>query len=332
MNEYETILRLMAPFGRSLRQRNQPFECDAELLEIGGELWGVSVDEFSPAEDCFPGGDSRQLGRNLAVATLSDLFACGAQPAFFLQALCLPPDSDDDFTDGLARGISETLEAAECHLCGGDLGRADTWRFTGIALGRVPHKRAITRRIGTAGPVELWISGSLGDGNLAAVGALPALSLELRTDVAKWLAEHAVACIDTSGGLWDAMWMLTNINPGLRFELNLACVPLADGVASFCRKAGLPPSVALIGGAGEYELLFAVESASNEQLRAELLRIGAVRIGQALPHHEPGFFATNGACSRYCPAPPCPNPRGNNTREAYFAAVAKAASTLEGAL
>ena len=328
MNEQAVIRRLLAPFARDPLQRNAPFECDAELLEIGGDLWGITIDEFSPGEDCFPDADALLLGRNLATATLSDLFACGAQPAFFLQAICLPLGARSAFADQLARGISETLEAAGCHLCGGDLGQADTWRFTGVAMGRVRNPAAVTRRINHLSPVELWISGPLGDANLAAVGALPTLTLEPRIGIAKWLAANAAACIDTSGGLWDSLWMLAQVNPNFRFELDLADVPLADGVERFCRSAKIPSSVALLGGAGEYELLFAVESSIAQQSRENLLRMGATRIGRALPDGEPGFFV-RGDESSFRPAPACPDARAM-TREAYFAAVVQTARTLEG--
>ena len=93
MNEYEMIRRLLVPFSRNPHQRNAPFECDSELLEIAGELWAVTVDEFSPAEDCFPDADPIQLGRNLVVATLSDLLACGAR-AGFLSERTLSPSRD----------------------------------------------------------------------------------------------------------------------------------------------------------------------------------------------------------------------------------------------
>lgn len=330
MNEVDIISSLAKCFTRSPRQRNGLFECDAELIEIGGELWAATIDEFSASEDGFPADDPALLGANLAAATLSDLYACGAQPVFFMQALCLPPHWDEAFVETLGRGIAGALEAAGCHLCGGDLGRAELWRFSGVALGRVPAGRAaVTRKIDPAREIELWISGPLGDANLIAAAGRGALTLELRLEIARWIGTYAAAAIDTSGGLWDALWMLARLNPALRFELELDAVPLAAGVAEFARAAGLPPTAALIGGAGEYELLFAVAPEVGARHRTALANLGATCIGHATPGGEPGFFARRQAWDDARPAPPCPDARSGSSRKTYLEEVARAAMALE---
>ena len=330
MNEIDIITRLAKCFARSPRQRNALFECDAELLEIGGELWAATLDEFSAAEDGFPEDDPERLGANLVAATLSDLYACGAQPVFFMQALGLPPHWDEAFVEGLGRGIATALHSAGCHLCGGDLGRAETWRFSGVALGKIAAGRAaVTRKMNPAREAELWISGPLGDANMIAAAGRGTLTLELRHETAQWIAAHAAAAIDTSGGLWDALGMLARLNPALRFELDLDAVPLAEGVAAFASMASLPPTAALIGGAGEYELLFAVEPEVSERHRTILTDLGATRIGSLTPHGEPGFFARRPSWAKARPAPPAPDARAGVDMKTYLEQVARAAWALE---
>lgn len=328
MNEYSMIQRLARFFPRSTYQRNGLFESDAELLEIGSEVWAITVDDFSPSEDTFPEGDPYLLGRNLAVATIADLLACGAKPAFFLQALCIPATGSPGFFEEMAKGVASVLSEAGCHLCGGDLGVSDAWRFTGIAMGRISEDRPISRRFNATGPMDLWISGPLGDGNLAAAGAYPALSLDLRMDMAQWIARFAAACIDTSGGLWDSIWMLARQNPSYRLELDLGSVPVVEQAKILSQTAAFPLPAVLIGGAGEYELLFAVDSRRSQEARGDLESLGATCIGRALPSSYPGFFVHRNQRGMAA-APDCPDPRSASSRDAYVKELVEVARRVE---
>ena len=183
MTEYELIRAIAGRFARSPGQRNGLFESDAELVEIGGLLWALTLDEFSAEEDLLPAGDPEQLGWNLAVATLTDLLAVGARPQFFMQVLSLPQRVGRDFAEGIADGVRSALDEAGCALCGGDIGVAETWRFTGFAMGPVESTRPITRVLP---PVEqrLWVTGDLGDANLAALCGLPSGAIPGRSGAA----------------------------------------------------------------------------------------------------------------------------------------------------
>jgi thiamine monophosphate kinase len=173
MTERELIARILPGCERSPAQRNRPFEADAELLDLNGALWAVTTDEFSGAEDRFTGEDLPHLGANLVVATLSDLLAVGASPRFLLQALVLPREGSEAFACGLLEGVRQALaQTEECHLCGGDLGTAADWRWCGTALGPCP--KPITRCFPAGTEVAtLWVSGSVGDANLAAFTGNP---------------------------------------------------------------------------------------------------------------------------------------------------------------
>ena len=81
MNEYELIRAMAGRFPRHPAQENEPFTCDAEIIRLGDELWGLTMDEFTPEEDRFTMEEPEILGANLANATLSDLYAAGAEPA-----------------------------------------------------------------------------------------------------------------------------------------------------------------------------------------------------------------------------------------------------------
>jgi len=312
MNEHEIIQKLLEPFARSRDQRNAPFGCDAELVEIGGRLWGLTIDEFSPEEDLFSAEDPECLGANLATATLSDLLAAGVEPRFFLHALSLPRAADTAFIEGVGRGIARVLQEVGCTLCGGDIGTADPWRFCGFAMGPVTAEHPITHRIPDS-PQDLWVSGELGDANLAALQSLPAPRLELRLNEAALVRERATACIDTSGGLLDAVWILHEQNPTLRLQIDLDQIPFATGLAQFAQESGVSAEAALLGGAGEYELLFTTPADLTERARARIVRAGAKCIGTVWPDPAPGihFYRDSEYVGEMRQPPPCPRSASN---------------------
>lgn len=312
MTEYDLIRQLAAGFSRCPQQQNALFECDAELLRIGDQLWALTLDEFTPEEDRFGDLPPAALGANLATATLSDLLAAGAEPKFMLQALALPPNVAPEFVTGLTSGLRSVLDQAGCSLCGGDLGTAATWRFTGFAMGPVPGGRALTRRLPRQ-PQTLWCTGRLGDANLAALRQQPAPVFEYRGPEAGLLRTVATACIDTSGGLLDALWQLAEQSPGIGFELALEHLPLAPGIAEFAAAQRVPPEAFLLGGAGEYELLFATPSDLPQAALEQLQALGITAIGRAAPDLPPGIrFARPGRpASVLTTAPPCPRAAPN---------------------
>ena len=327
MTELDIIRSFLGRFPRSPQQRNAPFTCDAELVQIGGQLWAMSIDEFSPEEDLFSDADAPRLGANLAVATLSDLLAAGAVPAFFLHAVCVPKQAPEAFVAGLADGVAAVLTAAGCHLCGGDVGTAERWRYCGFAMGPVPDSKPLTR-VFPPEPVALWVTGQVGDANLAALTGQPTPRFELRLAEARLARSLGVACIDTSGGVLDAVWLLSTANPAARLEIDLAAVPLSPGIAEFAAAQGVPSEAFLLGGAGEYELLFATPVALPAAACRELTAAGVTRIGTAGTGGEAGVHLGRGgqAWRRMTNPPPCP--RAAATVEEHVRAVIQAATEL----
>jgi thiamine-monophosphate kinase len=325
MKEADLIRELAAGFRRSPAQLNGLFECDAEIILLGGRPWGLTLDDFSPEEDLFTLAEPERLGRNLAVATLSDLLAAGVEPAFFMQAVSLPADIPPAVLRGLSGGIRAVLDEAGCALIGGDTGASASWRYCGFAMGPVAEGRPLMRRL-PAEPQSLWVTGLLGDANLAAFQRAPPPLFELRLAEARALRKHASACMDTSGGLFDALWTLHALSPGLRLTVDAAVIPLAPAVRPFSAAAGIPPGAALLGGAGEYELLAALPD-SEAAAAADWTRRGLTRIGRAEPGAEAGLFVRreNGEVRPMAEPPPCPRSardHAGHAREVVQMAVA----------
>lgn len=294
-------------FVRSDRQRNALFECDSEIILIGEALWGLSMDEFSPEEDLFTCENPVRLGNNLAIATLSDLLAAGAEPQFFMQSVSLPKGVEADFVDGLMAGVRSVLNRLDCALCGGDVGTADPWRFCGFGMGPVRSIRPLTHRLSDP-PHTLWITGTLGDANLAALQNAPTPAFELRNSEAGVIRSHASACVDTSGGFLDALWLLHKQNPTLRFDIRLDDVPMAADVLKAAKSMGFPAESALLGGAGEYELLFAVPQTADSKFRENALADSFTCIGATRKDADAGIrlCRPGGPPIKMDEAPPCP--------------------------
>lgn len=282
MSEHDIIRVFSEAFRRSPLQRNGLFECDAELIRIGDQLWALTMDEFTPEEDLFTSENAEVLGANLATATLSDLLAAGASPAWFMHAVSLPKTADPAFISALSVGIDAVLSEAGCCFCGGDTGCADTWRFCGFAMGPVQEKPLT--RVMPCEPQTLWVTGALGDANLAALTGSPTPRFELRLREMEIIRRLATVCIDTSGGFFDAIWMLHLLNSSLRFEIEAERLPIAPCVREAARAMGFPAEAALLGGAGEYEMLFALPAGLGDP------GIAASRVGSVRPDPEPGVF------------------------------------------
>jgi len=329
MTEIEIIRAISDKFPRSDQQLNKLFECDAELLRIGDQIWGLSMDEFSPGEDFFTADHPETLGANLATATLSDLFAAGVEPRFFMHSLTVPKDATPAFLDELTRGIQSTLKQANCFLCGGDLGTSDPWQYCGFAMGPVQSTEPITRLLPNRSKT-LWITGSLGNANRAVLHHLPTPAFELRIREAEVIRNCSKACIDTSGGLMDALWTLHQLNPEMRFNLHVEKIPLAKELRESAPLYNIPPEAALVGGAGEYELLFATPDNLPDPQRAKLEAMGMTAIATLSINTSPGIYiCRNEEVIRPMTSPP-PCPRSIQPLADYIQAVASFAEHLFG--
>ncbi|HVN98226.1 MAG TPA: AIR synthase related protein [Syntrophorhabdaceae bacterium] len=328
MKEHEWIGLITHGLKRDARQRNRLFECDAEILEMNGQLWALTLDQFSPEEDMFSSEEPEILGANLATATISDLFAAGAMPEFFLQGLTICHSADKVFVRRLAQGIVSVLSSVGCALCGGDLGEAEQWRFSGFAMGRVRDNKPLSRILPERSH-SIWVTGNFGDANLAVLEKGPTPVFEVRNREAQVIHKYGTACIDTSGGLVDALWWLHTLNPDTRFEIDLNRIPLASGVRE-AGKAEVPIEAFLLGGAGEYELLFSVPEPITSEIQDALQTIQTIRIGEVYPRSHAGlYFRKQGVVvSRMETEPPCP--RENLNREAYIQSVLSVARKLAG--
>ncbi|NQT59521.1 MAG: hypothetical protein HQ557_11125 [Bacteroidetes bacterium] len=318
MTEREMIRLLSDGFPRSKDQMNAVFECDAELVNMNGQVWGMTIDEFTHEEDLFTSDDPVRLGRNLAICTLSDLFAAGVVPRFYMHTVSLNPTLHREFAEEMACGVRSVLNEVGCFLCGGDFGNSDSWRYCGFAAGPVPGQ-PVTRVLPDQ-PQTLWVTGLLGDANVSAFQGAQTPEFELRLSEASFIRENATGCIDTSGGLMDGVWTLSKVNPCMSFVVDMNTVPFDPNVIVMNGITGIPKEAALIGGAGEYELLFALPGSVTP------VGIDATMIGKIVPGGKGVSIIRDGDTFPFSSPPPCP--RSFQDLNAYVARVITTAEVL----
>ena len=251
----------------------RPFGADAEVVPFEGTNLLVSTDSFSEREDFLSGLEPEAMGRVMAYGAIADILACGVKPDFLIQAWNIDDSHDERFYERVAQGVQHVVSHYGAKVVGGDIGSAKEWCWTAtvFASSKTPVRRIASRRV----DFDLYATGFLGAANVAAFLGRKIPEPKLRSPV----PSSAIFATDTSGGLFDALENFRRVNPGVWLELD------AERAVSPEIARSLPPGVergwSLVGGVGEYELLFAVPTGMTV---ADAVKIGC------------GGFAAQGEC------------------------------------
>lgn len=239
VNEKDIIATISKLMPRSPLQVNKLFESDSEIIKIGDGYQLFNIDEFSH-EDMFCEKKGYDLGWNVTVGTLSDIYASGGTPQYFGCSLTINNKFD---TAGFAEGMADVLNQENINFIGGDLGKAKEWRATCFAVG--VSENPIMRSGAQIGN-NIYITGEVGAGNLMAIGASCRLSL-------RKLPAGVTACIDTSDGVWNGINTIAE-QSGVGFKI--ANIPYIEKSMEICKKLRLPKEMLFFCECGEYEFLF----------------------------------------------------------------------------
>jgi thiamine-monophosphate kinase len=244
------------------------------------------------------------VGHKALAAALSDLAAMGAEPAEAYVQLGIPDRLDDDLLLELADGLGRVAAEHRVAVAGGDVTAAPALFVAVTAVGHAADEGALSRRSGARPGDVLVVTGALG-------GAAAGLLLLERQDLDRGLDETIVAelrrrqlepeprlaagaalagagasaMIDISDGLGGDVQHLANAS-SIRARIELASVPVAEGVAEVGRAAGREPLDLATTGGEDYELLAAIPDDRLAGARAaiaatglSLTTIGAVEAG-----------------------------------------------------
>lgn len=289
-NESEIIKRILKNFRRSPLHQNEFFHSDSEIIKLGGKDYLISIDSYSD-EDHFRLDNPFNLGVNLAVCTLSDIFACGGKPILFCNSINSQDSWDVEYLDSLSKGISSILEKCNTGFIGGDFGYSDKWNFSGVAIGQAD--RIVTRKGALPGDI-LYVTGKIGSGNFEAASHISKMKNEinpffeqhpvvfpLRIKEASLISNYASSCIDTSDGLFKSLLIISEIN---NCGFQISDIPYFSPGVEYVNSIGLPKECLMFGECGEYELLFTVNPKDeNDLLKAameadcRLYRIGLIK-------------------------------------------------------
>ena len=228
----------------------RPFGADAEVVPFGGTNLLVSTDSFSEREDFLFGLDPESMGRVMAYGAIADILACGANPEFLVQSWNMDESHDERFYERVAQGIQQVVSHYGAKVVGGDFGSAKEWCWTAtvFATSLTPVRRVASQRE----DFDLYATGLFGAANVAAFLSRSVPEPALREPV----PANALFATDASGGFFDALENFRRVNAGILIEVDVERA-LAPGIAHSL-PAGVEPGWALVGGVGEYELLFAV--------------------------------------------------------------------------
>ena len=138
---------------------------DCALLQPRpGMHMAISTDMLVSGRHFFADVNPRALGHKALAVNLSDLAACGATPVAFTLALSLP-EADPAWLAPFAEGMLALADAHGCELIGGDTTKGPL-NICITVFGEVPQGQALLRSGAKAGD-DIYVSGTLGDANLA---------------------------------------------------------------------------------------------------------------------------------------------------------------------
>jgi thiamine-monophosphate kinase len=139
---------------------------DCALLPTQPGAMAISTDLLVEGRHFFSDVDPAALGHKSLAVNLSDLAAMGAQPAGFVLGLALPR-IDHDFLAGFAEGLYALADRHACPLIGGDTTRGQEGIVISVTIfGTVAPGEAL-RRDGARPDDDIWVSGCLGDADIA---------------------------------------------------------------------------------------------------------------------------------------------------------------------
>jgi thiamine-monophosphate kinase len=252
-------------------------------------------DQLSPEE----------IGHRALAGALSDLAAMGAASGEAYLAVGLPPGVDSDRAIAIAAGAHELASAHGVTIAGGDVTSAPAMFVSFTVVGWAQDPGALVGRDGAQPGDLVAVTGTLGaagaglallEGRASTPSGEERLARGLRERYARpeprMAAGQALAqagargMIDLSDGLATDAGHIAR-RSGVRVELSLASLPLADGVEVVAAQLGVDArSVAATAGE-DYELCACMPAAAAERAQslpaanAGLTWIGAVVEGPA---------------------------------------------------
>lgn len=268
--------------------RARPFAVVSLDTMVEGVHFRLGSGQASPAE----------VGHRALASALSDLAAMGAEAGEAYLALGLPRGLGEDDALALVRGAAALARETGTQIAGGDVVAAPALSVSVTVVGWAEREQELVGRDGAREGDLIGVTGTLGAAaaalalHEAPAGVLGAAGDAGATVLARarepWprlkegralAASGASAMIDLSDGLATDAAHLGRMS-GARLRVQLASLPLADGVSEVSAMAaiGVDPLELAAGGGEDYELCFCVAARLRESVESELARVGGVGV------------------------------------------------------
>jgi thiamine-monophosphate kinase len=243
-----------------------------------------------------------EIGRRALASALSDLAAMGAEPGEAYLALSLPPGIEQADALELVRGASGLARATGTAIAGGDVVSAPALSVSVTVVGWAQRAEELIGRDGAAAGELVGVTGGLGAAGAALAllqaGAARGEAAERvlarmraplpRLREGRALARAGVsAMIDLSDGIAADAGHLARAS-GARLRIELAALPLAEGVAEVCAELGISAAELAASAGEDYELCFCAAAQLREQVEDAGRQAGISWIGEVLAAEPAG--------------------------------------------
>jgi thiamine-monophosphate kinase len=271
---------------------------DCAVIQVGNETLALTCDTLNEEiHFSFATHNWEDVAWKLACASLSDLAAMGAQPAWGLLSLALPENVESG-PDSLIRTLAKAAREYGFSLLGGDTTRStDRLSLTLFLIGKCAHAPML-RSAATAGEI-LCVTGTLG----ASAAGLASLARGISTSavgrhlrptprVAEGLllaSAGVKCCIDISDGLLgDTRHILAASEIGC--EIYLDRIPVDPLATAAAEEIGADALEWAVSGGEDFQLLFTAPESLLECLHKEfesrklapICDIGKIQAGQGI--------------------------------------------------